>query len=125
MILILTTVIVAAGLMCFSQLNRSSFLRSQAAQVQVGDHKSKVIALLGEAKYAYETGWPVGGGEPTVFGEMYGGPIDYFRSWADSAVSGLFHGEPQWYRNSLSQHFRSWPVVVVYDRDDIVTRIDR
>lgn len=51
---------------------------------------------------------------------MYGGAASHLREDLDSLVSRVFRGAPSWYRH---QHFKSWPVLVQYDRDDRVTAV--
>jgi hypothetical protein len=100
-------------------------LKKAAASIKVGDSRTHVADILGSPQTTYISGFPAGGGTPTVWGSCYGGPVNSCRAMIDHLVYRACRNSPTispWYP---AQHPKDWPVVLEFDRDGIVTTIKR
>ena len=113
---IVVTVFVVAGI----QIKELRQLKAAAGKIQVGDSPREVYSILGEAKLAYECGWPSPGAPPTEYGELYGGRLDYLREDLESFANRKLEGVSPY---SFSRSIRSWPVQIKYNGSKRVSAV--
>ncbi len=98
-------------------------LKQAASSIHVGDSRANVVKLLGNPKVTYTSGFPSGGGAATVWGSCYGGSLDSLMAAIDSFVYRICNGSPRWYHGF--QNKEDWPVVIEFDRNDIVIAVNQ
>jgi hypothetical protein len=106
-------------------------IRRVASAISVGDNRAQVIRLLGMPRVTYYTGFPAGGGDPTVLGACYGGLLNSLRGTIDGCVHiVLGSGRPpsrlyRLYQRFGAQSVEDWPVVIEFDQAGIVAAVNR
>lgn len=128
---------IGIGLAQYLQVHR---LHQAAATLRLGDSRAKVFAALGQPSTTYTTGFPAGGGAPTIWGEAYGGILNKARARIDASVYGLLYpgaydsggglsqvqrGLLSGYELFLAQGTSGWPVAVEFGKGGTVIGVRR
>jgi hypothetical protein len=100
----------------------SSSLRESAKQISVGDSHERVKTVMGKPQFGYATGNPALG-QPVLFHQVYGGPVNRLRGLVDSQLGLQLRGLPKWYLNYVWQAPKQWPVRVEFDADQKVSAV--
>ena len=98
-------------------------LKQAALTINVGDFQVEVEKLLGQPKVKYWSGYNSGSSAPTKHGSCYGGCIDFALEFIDGFAYMILKNHPQWYHSI--QDTDDWPVVVEYDMNDVVIKVNK
>jgi hypothetical protein len=119
---VLVTILVSPVLIHVTQVH---YLQQAASNIDPGDTRADVVKLLGTPEVTYTTGFPPGGGMPTVWGSCYGGLLNSIRSTIDGCVYNACNAVPHWYEVHVAQHGKAWPVTIEFDKSGKVIAVNR